>query len=70
MKKTILTIFLMTSLTIFAFGQQVQVKTVYTYADSILVENILDAAEIEYEKIGLKSYNLKLNGFTVKLTID
>ena len=70
MKKTILTFFLMTSLTIFAFGQQVQVKTVYIYADSTLVENLLDAAEIEYEKIGLESYNLKLNGFTVRLTID
>ena len=70
MKKAILTIFLMTSMTIFSFGQQVQEKTVYTYANSTMVEKILDAKEIEYESISFNNYEMKLNGFNVFISVD
>ncbi len=70
MKKAILTIFLMTSMTIVSFGQQVQETSVYMYANSTMVEKILDAKEIEFESLDLNSYQMKLNGFNVFIAVD
>lgn len=57
-------------MSIFSFGQQVQEKSVYTYANSTMVEKVLDAKEIEYESISFNNYKMKLNGFNVYISID
>lgn len=70
MKNTNFTIVLLTLLANFSYGQQVQEKSVYTYANSTMIEKILDIKEIEYESIDFNTYKMELDGFNVIASID
>jgi len=70
MKTKFMTFLVLTLMSTQIFGQQVQTKEVYTYANSTMLEKILDAKSIQYSNIEFNVYIMQLNGYTVLVIID
>lgn len=62
--KNKITLILFITISSISFSQQIQEKEVYTYANATMVENLLDAKEIEYTSIKFNTYKATLNGYT------
>lgn len=70
MKHPLLLLFAGMCMSIGAMGQQIQKIKAYTYADSTLIESLLEEKNIPYEIVSSEKYRIKLNRFDVLLSID